>query len=101
MINIVYDPDDGIVLPDNKVIPFAEEYVQKYIVEDSNCDLLIGSRDIIYAFLYAMKNKNVDHTQLKLEYVNSTNKAWVDSAYNINGHYEFSDHVEKILLALF
>lgn len=101
MIHIIYNPDMGMILPDSQLIPFTDNYVREFIDSPTIYEIQVSSRDVVYGFVYAMKNQNRLYTNLTISYSFSTEQIGIDSDYNFYGTYLFVNDMEKILMSFF
>lgn len=102
MLNIIYDMDGGIAVPDNKVKEYSENLVLLYCTSNNPVEIRIGCLNIIRSIAYAMKHNNIPNTTATITYAhNPEAKIWYDEDYNLDGYYDFCDHDMDVLMDLF
>lgn len=102
MLNIIYDMDGGIAVPDNKVKDYSETLVLTHAASSESVEVRIGCLNIIRSIAYAMKHNNIPHTNATISYAhNPEAKIWYDSDYNLDGYHDFCKHDIQVLMDMF
>jgi hypothetical protein len=69
MLKIVYAPENGYVVPDNKMMDYVEKVIQYYnSSKEMPCELLIGSELMLSAFRVAVKRKLISCEEIVFEF---------------------------------
>lgn len=98
MIHIIYDMNDGVSVPDNKVQNFAADMVWDLGTIDEVVEVRVGQLNIIRSVAYAMKHRNIPHTNLTISYAHSDSKIWLNEDYHLDGVFDFCTHDIDVLM---
>ncbi len=74
MLTIVFDPDDGAVVPDNAIFEFVDQIITRYNAVEASTDLPqnmrieIGSWMLLTAFRVAVRKGVIEDDKIRLCY---------------------------------
>ncbi len=99
MIHIIYDMNEGVSLPDNKVKDYAADMVWDLGTIEEVVEVRIGNENIIRSVMYSMKHRNIPPQNVTISYAHNPDaKIWIDEDYNLNGYYDFCKHYVEVLM---
>lgn len=100
MIHLIYDMDEGLTVPDNKVLPYTEHLVLDLGTIPQTVDICVGSLSIVRSVIDQMKQHNVPNTNVTISYAHSDSKVWINENYQLEGVYDFCNHDIDVLMRM-
>jgi hypothetical protein len=99
MINVYYNPHDGIVLPDASVLEFCNLQLNR-----TDGSIIVGSESMLYGFRYCMKTRNIPVQNVQFWIFNGTCYDLLDltETYKVKhtGNDNYPRFIETLLLEL-
>lgn len=98
MIVLTYNPNEGLCLPDSRIISHAMIRVEEYASLEDVYRETVSSTEILTAYRYAMCKQEIDPEQLVIWC--GKDEVVLDENYDFIGEDFFSNHVEECIMYL-